>query len=115
MFGFWFPPRHLVATLPLAVPLVAWGLRHAPQVGSLIAAATVAGSAWLYLDARLGGGELVTDRPDAPFGPLTAAFPLFGESAWPYALAAAIGLAVLALIAREARRWRPAAGATRLR
>ena len=26
MFGFWFPPRHLLAALPLAVPLVALGL-----------------------------------------------------------------------------------------
>ena len=33
MFGFWFPPRHLLAGLPLAVPLVAWGLRHLPRVG----------------------------------------------------------------------------------
>ena len=30
MFGFWFPPRHLLAALPLAVPLVAWGLRRRP-------------------------------------------------------------------------------------
>ena len=29
MFGFWFPPRHLLAALALAVPLVAWGLRRA--------------------------------------------------------------------------------------
>ena len=31
MFGFWFPPRHLLAGLPLAIPLVAWGLRHLPR------------------------------------------------------------------------------------
>jgi hypothetical protein len=115
MFGFWFPPRHLLAALPLAVPLIAWGLRHAPRLGSLLGAATVAGCAWLYLDARLAGGELVTDRPDAPFGPLTAAFPLFGESPWPYALAAAIGVAALALIAREARHWRHTSGAMGVR
>ena len=30
MFGFWFPPRHLLAALPLAIPLVAWALRHVP-------------------------------------------------------------------------------------
>ena len=27
MFGFFFPGRYLVAALPMAVPLVAWGLR----------------------------------------------------------------------------------------
>ena len=34
MFGFWFPPRHLLAGLPLAVPLVAIGLRHMPRIGT---------------------------------------------------------------------------------
>jgi hypothetical protein len=32
MFGFWFPPRHLLAALPMAVPLAALGLRHLPRV-----------------------------------------------------------------------------------
>jgi hypothetical protein len=115
MFGFWFPPRHLLAALPLAVPLVAWGLRHAPRVGLLLVALTVAGSAWLYLDVRLGDGALVAGRPDAPFGPLTEAFPFFGASAWPYVLAGAIGAALVALIAREALHSRQTAGATRAR
>src|SRR6266511_5641755 len=46
MFGFWFPARHLVAALPLAVPLVAWGLRHAPRTGAALALVGVAASAW---------------------------------------------------------------------
>ena len=33
MFGFSFPPRHLLAALPLAIPLVALGLRHMPRTG----------------------------------------------------------------------------------
>ena len=37
MFGFWFPPRHLLAGLPLAIPLVALGLRHAPRTGAALA------------------------------------------------------------------------------
>jgi hypothetical protein len=107
MFGFWFPPRHLLAALPLAIPLAAWGLRHAPRAGSLLALLTLGGSIWLYLDARLGDGKLVTDRPDAPFGPLTDAFPLFDEgAAWPYALAGAIAAALLAVAAFELRQWR---------
>ncbi|MBX6387243.1 MAG: hypothetical protein IRZ07_30420 [Microbispora sp.] len=112
MFGFWFPGRHVLAALPVTVPLVALGLRRAPRVGLALGALTVAASAWLYVDVRAGGG-LVLDRPDAPWGPLVAAWPLFGSGALPYALAAAIGAALAALIAREAHHWRRSAGATR--
>jgi len=115
MFGFWFPSRHLMAALPVAVPLAAWGLRHFPRSGSVLAALSVAASAWLYLDVRLGSGGLVAPRPDAPFGPLTGAFPFFGHSAWPYGLAAALGFGLLLLAARESRHWRHTAGATRTR
>ena len=115
MFGFWFPPRHLLAALPLAMPLVAWGLRRLPRTGTVLALLSVAASVWLYFDVRLGDGGLVTPRPDAPFGPLTEAFPLFDDSAWPYALAAGLGAALLALAVFEARNWRHAAGATRSR
>jgi hypothetical protein len=119
MFGFWFPPRHLLAGLPLAVPLAAWGLRHAPRVGVLLAALTVAASAWLYADVRWGGGSLAADRPDAPFGPLTDLLPLFTpDGGWPFWLAAGVGAAVAALVLREARAARHArqtAGATRAR
>jgi len=115
MFGFWFPPRHLLAALPLAVPLVAWGLRRAPRVGAGLVALTLVASVWLYVDVRWGGGSLVTDRPDAPFGPLTDAFPFFDGALWPNALAGGIGAAVAVLVAREARALRhsrQAAGAT---
>src|SRR3954452_1600047 len=37
MSRFWFPAHPLVAVLPVAVPLVAVGLRHAPRVGALLA------------------------------------------------------------------------------
>jgi hypothetical protein len=119
MFGFWFPPRHLMAGLPLAVPLVAWGLRHVPRIGTALAAHTVAGSLWLYADVRWAGGSLVTERPDAPFGPLVELFPLFDRGGgWPFWLAGAIGVAVAALVVREARaarHSRQTAGATRAR
>jgi hypothetical protein len=107
MFGFWFPPRHLLAALPLAIPLAAWGLRRAPRTGFALALLTLGGSVWLYLDARVGTGKLVTDRPDAPFGPLTEAFPLFDRgAAWPYALAGLVALALLVVGAFELRQWR---------
>jgi hypothetical protein len=116
MFGFWFPPRHLLASLPLAVPLVAWGLRHAPRAGIALSLLTLAASAWLYVDVRWGSGSFVTERPDAPFGPLGDAFPLFGsEGGWAYWLAAAIGVALALLAVREVRHSRQTAGATRAR
>jgi hypothetical protein len=116
MFGFWFPPRHLLAALPLAIPLAAWGLRHAARLGAVLALLGVAASVWLYLDVLRGGGALVTDRPDAPFGPLTEALPRFDDGAtWPFVLAGAIGVAALALALRELRHSRQIAGATRAR
>jgi hypothetical protein len=119
MFGFWFPPRHLMAALPLAVPLVAWGLRHLPRIGTALAALTVAASAWLYVDVRWGDGSLAADRPDAPFGPLTDLLPLFTpDGGWPFWLAGAVGIAAAALVLREAlaaRHSRQTAGATRAR
>ena len=48
MFGFWFPPRHLLAGLPLAIPLCAWGLRALPRLGTVLAALTLAASVWLF-------------------------------------------------------------------
>lgn len=54
-----FPPRHLVAVLPLAVPLAAWGLRHVPRLGVALAVATVALSLWLALDTAFGDGSLL--------------------------------------------------------
>jgi hypothetical protein len=79
LLGPWFPGRHLLAALPLAIPLVAWGLRHAPRVGTVLAALTIAASVWLYVDVRWGGGSLVADLPEAPLGPLTEILPSFAR------------------------------------
>lgn len=53
-----FPARHLVPALPLCVPLAALGMRRMPRLGTALAALSVAISAWLYVDARWGGGVL---------------------------------------------------------
>jgi hypothetical protein len=99
MAGFWSPGRHLVAVLPIAVPLVAVALRRAPRVGALLALLGVAATVWISLDARLGGATLVTRLPDAPFGPLTRALPVFASgSAYPFVLAAALGVALTGLV-----------------
>ncbi len=56
--GPWFAARHLIPALPLAVPLVALGLRRAPRVGLALALVTLGIAAWLYADVRWGGGSL---------------------------------------------------------
>ena len=53
-----FAARHLIPALPLAVPLVAVGLRRLPRVGVGLIVLTLAISAWTYADARWGGGSL---------------------------------------------------------
>src|SRR4051794_18152303 len=87
-FGFWFPGRPLLAALPLAVPLIALGLRHAPRTGALLALIGVAASVWLYVDVRAGDGSLVGGGlPDAPWGPADRVLPLFREgSTYPFVL-----------------------------
>jgi len=110
MFGFWFPGRHLMAALPLAVPLAAWGLRHSPRVGTVLALIGLAGSVWLWIDVRFGHSGLITPLPDAPWGPLVNAFPRYAEGALPYVLTVA---AVLALAAVALGRLRADARAAR--
>ena len=116
MFGFWFPGRHVVAALPLAVPLVAIGLRHAPRLGAVLALIGFVASVWLYVDVRFGSGGLVQGRPDAPFGPLKDVFPLFEEgSTAAFVVAAALAALVVAWFATELRVWRRAVDYVRLR
>jgi hypothetical protein len=104
--GPWFPGRQLICVLPLAIPLVAWGLRHLPRAGSVLAAVTAAASLWLYVDVRFGDGGLATDRPDAPWGPLVKAFPRFDGSVYPTTVAIVAGVLILLLFWRDARQWR---------
>ena len=106
MFGFWFPGRHLMPVLPLLIPLAALGLRRAPRVGAALGLAGVVGSVWLYAAVRWAGGGLVSGRPDAPWGPLEAAWPFFGEAAWPYALAALVAVALVVAFGVDERTWR---------
>jgi hypothetical protein len=113
MFAFAFPGRHLIAALPLCVPLVALALRRFPRSGAALAALTLVGSAWLYVKVRWGGGAWIDDRPDAPLGPLTDALPLFEDGATaPFVVAAALGLAAAAAVAYAlaGERWRALRG-----
>jgi hypothetical protein len=95
-----FPGRALIPVLPLTVPLVALGLRQAPRIGLALATLGVAGSVWLWIDARSGGG-LLANRPRAPWGPLVSVFPQFQGGAWPYVLLVAIVTALATPVVRK--------------
>jgi hypothetical protein len=95
-----FPGHQLIAVVPLSVPLVALGLRQLPRTGAALALLSVAGSVWLWVAVR-SGGALLTDRPRAPWGPLTDAFPHFKGDIWPYVLLALIVAAASAPFVRE--------------
>ncbi len=105
MYGFWFPGRHLMAALPCAAALAAWGLRHVPRAGRALAALSLVATAWLLVELRTGSVDgWVAPDSQAPWGPLVQAFPLYGvESAWADAVAVGVGTALLWLIVRE---WR---------
>lgn len=105
MYGFWFPGRHLIAALPCAAALAAWGLRHAPRAGAALAALTLAGTGWLLVELWTGAADgWVAPGSRAPWGPLVDVFPLYGvESAWADAVAAGIAAGLLLLVAREGR------------
>jgi hypothetical protein len=107
MFGFFFPGRYLLAALPLAVPLVAWGMRQAPRAGGLLAALTLVTSVWWYAELRIAGGGTAGPSSRAPLGPLDAALPLFGTGSAGVTVAlVAVAAALLALVAWELRRLR---------
>jgi hypothetical protein len=83
-----------VAALPCAVPLVAWGLRHAPRVGWPLGGLTLAGSLWLVLEGAWDGGV-----------PWDVLFPVEGSA---YAAVVCVGIALVggALLAAELVRRR---------
>lgn len=95
-----FPARQIVPVLPLAIPLVALGLRQAPRLGALLGLLGLAGSVWLWIDTRDGGG-LYDDRPEAPWGPAVSAFPEFRGGAWPWVLLVAVTAALAAPVVRQ--------------
>ncbi|HET6548581.1 MAG TPA: hypothetical protein VFG79_09010 [Solirubrobacter sp.] len=114
-----FPGVPLVAALPAAGALSAWGLRHVPRLlAALLAVLTIGTSAWLLVSDRRGtlSGWLDVDT-DLPFGPLVAAFPDFtGAAYWPAGLCVLLAAGLAALWWRERRwagAWRRAAAASR--
>jgi len=104
LHGAWGPARLLVPVLPLAAALCAWGLRHAPRVGSVLAALTLVGSAWMLLGPRLGSGSLAPPDGDLPWAGAERALPVFGGpgglTGGAIACLIAVGLVLLGLGAR---------------
>ena len=62
--GAWFPGLHLVAALPFACALCAWGLRRAPRAGLALAALTAAIAVWLVVAVATDSTDLAP--PDLP-------------------------------------------------
>jgi hypothetical protein len=92
------PPGPMVAALPCAAALVAWGLRHHPRVGGVLAVLSLAATAWLLAT----GLDFETS---APWGPVVEVFPLYDtRSAWAHATIAAVVAGLLLLAARERHR-----------
>ena len=101
--GEWFAGRQLVAGLPAAAALCAWGMRHAPRTGAVLGALTLAASVWLALAFVFGdAGGWADPGTDAPLGPAVDLLPRSGVgSVWFGVLAAALAVAVAAVVARE--------------
>lgn len=108
--GLWFPGRHLLAALPLAIPLAAWGLRRLPRLGIALGALGIAASIWIYIAVRFGDAALAAGRPDAPWGPLDVVFPRYGSSPLPYVVTLLALAAIVALLARDRRAARRLSG-----
>lgn len=114
-----FPGVPMIATLPAAAALAAWGLRHIPRVlAGALALFSLGGSLWLVLAERSGSldGWLEVDT-SLPWGPPVAIFPDFtGNALWPAVLCALLLAGAAALVWRERRaagEWRRAAAASR--
>ncbi len=102
--GEWFAGRQVVAGLPLAAALCAWGLRHAPRTGAVLGGLTLLGSVWLAIVFAFGGaGGWADHGTDAPLGPAVELLPRSG-SVWFGVVASVLAVALVAVVAREA--WR---------
>ena len=109
--GEWFAGRQLVAGLPLAAALCAWGLRHAPRTGAVLGALTLLGSLWLALAFAFGdAGGWADHGTDAPLGPAVELLPRSG-SVWFGVVASVLAVALVAVVAREWWRERQLAAA----
>ena len=107
LHGDWAPARLLLPVVPVGAALAGWGLRHAPRVGAVLAAATLGATAWMLIGLRLGDGGLQPVTGPVPWGGLEHVLPVFGATIerGEAILLAIVGVALAALAAREWRAW----------
>jgi len=99
--GEWFAGRQLVAGLPLAAALCAWGARHAPRTFAVLGALTLAASLWLALAFGFGdAGGWADHGTNAPLGPAVDLLPRSG-SVWFGVAASVLAVSLAAVVARE--------------
>ena len=87
-----FPGRELLPAVPVAAALAAWGLRHAPRIGSALAALTVVAGGWLLAGGYAGDASLAPPEGPLPWGGAEVAVTVVATAA------------VVFLLAREALR-----------
>ena len=79
--GDWFAGRQLVAGLPMAAALCAWGMRHAPRTGAVLGALTLrrrrCGSLLAFAFGDAGGWA--DHGTNAPLGPAVELLPRSGS------------------------------------
>jgi hypothetical protein len=79
--GGWFPGLHLVAVLPAACALCAWGLRRAPRTGLALAGLTAAIAVWLVVAVATGATGLAPPQLPTWLGILAVAASVAGVAA----------------------------------
>ena len=79
--GAWFPGLQLVAVLPLACALCAWGLRQAPRIGLALAGLTAAIAVWLVVAVATGATGLGPPELPTWLGVLAVAAAVGGVAA----------------------------------
>jgi hypothetical protein len=75
--GAWLVRGDVLAVLPVAGALAAWGARHAPRTAASLALLTLAGSVWLVLGAHLGGAGVAPPSGPVPWGAVERVLPRF--------------------------------------
>ena len=109
--GEWFAGRQLVAGLPLAAALCAWGMRHAPRTGAVLGALTLPARSGSRSPSRSGTPAAgPTTGTDAPLGPAVDLLPRSGVGSVWFGVVAAALVAAVAGRARVVARAELAAG-----
>jgi hypothetical protein len=79
LHGDWLVPREVAPALPALAALAAWGFRHAPRAGAVLAALTLIASGWLLLAGWFDAGAgIAPPTGTRPWGGVERVLPRFG-------------------------------------